>query len=214
MLICFLQYAFTHVIAWHDVQLDSVQWDYVVRYNDHVSTTSSQRNLLSKSTLSHGKLTNRRGKRYAYYRSPLSETIHVWGNSLLMMMIAFVTLNSSLVPLIKGLCSTNPWGFEFSGIRRNRTDDLGIKSPSLWPTEPHLYVGSNNIPSYFMSDNTFRFIFLLPYNWGRKRSANHLLKQYMSAGDNVKRDGWRDMHEYVTWGSYTCCSMSQYVDVL
>jgi len=45
-----------------------------------------------------------------------------------MMMIAFVTFNSSLAPLIEGLCSSNPWEFEFSGFRWNRTDDLGISS--------------------------------------------------------------------------------------
>ena len=49
----------------------------------------------------------------------------------MMMMIAFITLNSSLVPLIEGLCSSNPLEFEFSGVRRNRTDDLGINSHSL-----------------------------------------------------------------------------------
>jgi len=48
-----------------------------------------------------------------------------------MMMIAFITFNSSLVPLIEGLCSPNPSEFEFSGFRRNRTDDLVINSPSL-----------------------------------------------------------------------------------
>ena len=56
------------------------------------------------------------------------------GNTLqhTVMMIAFNTLNSSLSPLING----HPWEFEFSGFRRNRTDDLGINSPSLWPIEP------------------------------------------------------------------------------
>ena len=57
-----------------------------------------------------------------------------------MMMIVFITFNSSLVPLIEGLCSSNPWEFEFSDFRRNRTDDLGINSPSLWPTELRLHV--------------------------------------------------------------------------
>ena len=47
------------------------------------------------------------------------------------MMIAFITFNSSLVPLIEGLCNSNPWEFEFSGFRRNRTDDLGMESPLL-----------------------------------------------------------------------------------
>ena len=48
-----------------------------------------------------------------------------------MMMIDFITSNMSLVLLIEGLCSSNPWTFEFSGFRWNRTDDLGIDSPSL-----------------------------------------------------------------------------------
>ena len=48
-----------------------------------------------------------------------------------MLIIAFITFNSSLVPLIEGLCSSNPWEFEFLGFRRNRTDDLGINSPLL-----------------------------------------------------------------------------------
>ena len=41
-------------------------------------------------------------------------------------MIAFVTFNSSLVPLIECLCSANPWEFEFSSFGRNQTDDLRI----------------------------------------------------------------------------------------
>jgi len=44
------------------------------------------------------------------------------------MMIAFITFNSSLVPLIEGLCSSNPWDFEFSGFRRNRTSCIQIQS--------------------------------------------------------------------------------------
>jgi len=76
------------------------------------------------------------------------------------MMIAFITSNSSLVPLIEGLCSSNP--FEFSGFTRNRTDDLGIKSPSLWPTEPHLHVSSLRA---LLQKNTIHQVFksLPPY---------------------------------------------------
>ena len=48
-----------------------------------------------------------------------------------MMMIAFITFNSSLVPLIEGLCCSNPLEFEFTGFGWNRSDDLGINSPSL-----------------------------------------------------------------------------------
>ena len=44
-----------------------------------------------------------------------------------MMMIVFITFNSSCVPLFEGLWSSNPWEFELSGFRRNRTDDLGME---------------------------------------------------------------------------------------
>ena len=51
-----------------------------------------------------------------------------------------MTFNSSLVPFIEGLCISNLWEFEFSGFRRNRSDDLGSNSSSLWPAEPRLHV--------------------------------------------------------------------------
>ena len=59
--------------------------------------------------------------------------ICIFSDIYIMMMIAFATFKSSLVPLIQveGICSSNPCGFEFSGFRKNRTDDLGIKSPSF-----------------------------------------------------------------------------------
>ena len=41
-----------------------------------------------------------------------------------------------VVPLIEGLCRSNPCEFEFSICRRNRNDDLGIHSPLFWPTGP------------------------------------------------------------------------------
>ena len=53
-------------------------------------------------------------------------------------MIAFITCKSSLVPLLEGLCTSNPCRFEFSvflSFCRNRTDDLRIDSPALRPTE-------------------------------------------------------------------------------
>jgi len=64
-------------------------------------------------------------------------------------MFAFVTFNSSLVPLIEVLCNLNSCEFEsrFSGFRRNWNDEIGINSPSLWPTEPRLHVRSITIPS-------------------------------------------------------------------
>jgi len=46
----------------------------------------------------------------------MNETI---SNRWYMMMIAFIAFNSSLVPVIEGLCTSNPWEFEFSGFRRN-----------------------------------------------------------------------------------------------
>ena len=58
-------------------------------------------------------------------------------------MIAFITFKSSLVPLFEGLWCSNSWEIELSGFRRNRTDDLGIDSPLLWPTEPRLHVRSS-----------------------------------------------------------------------
>jgi len=36
------------------------------------------------------------------------------------------------------LCSWNPWEFECSSFRWNRTGDLEINSPSLWQTDPQL----------------------------------------------------------------------------
>ena len=54
------------------------------------------------------------------------------------LMIAFITCKSSLVPFLEGLCTSNPCRFEFSvflSFCRNRTDDLRINSPALWPSE-------------------------------------------------------------------------------
>ena len=52
-------------------------------------------------------------------------------------LITFITYNSSLVPLLEGLCRSNPCRFGFSVLSfcRNRTNHLGINSPALWPTE-------------------------------------------------------------------------------
>jgi len=41
----------------------------------------------------------------------------------MMMRIAFITFNSSLLPLIEGLCSSNPW--EFEGIWERFSDTCG-----------------------------------------------------------------------------------------
>ena len=38
---------------------------------------------------------------------------------------------AGLVPLIEGLCSSNPWKFELSGFGRNGADDLWINDSPL-----------------------------------------------------------------------------------
>ena len=66
----------------------------------------------------------------------------------LMMMIAFLILNSSLVPLIEGLCSSNPVGFELSVLlshllfsflgRKNMLEEKTLLVPDLVPP-PSMY---------------------------------------------------------------------------
>jgi len=51
------------------------------------------------------------------------------------MMIAFITFNSSLVLLIEGLCSSNPWEFEFSGLKGIEPTKCGrapFPSKQIW----------------------------------------------------------------------------------
>jgi len=53
------------------------------------------------------------------------------------LMIAFITRNSNLVPLLEGLCSSNPCRFDFSGFLgfcRNRTTTSSFTDPP-WQTE-------------------------------------------------------------------------------
>ena len=89
-------------------------------------------------------------QRCGRWRLVVRQTNELWAGPKIMM-IAFIIFNSSLVPLIVGLWSSNPWEFEFSGFRRNQTDDLGINCPLLWPTEPRLHVRSwfvnTNLPT-------------------------------------------------------------------
>ena len=120
-------------------------WNFIFAIRDLIADKSC---LSSCSNLSREQTTQVKStcNRYcAVYRSRylLRISLHIyWGSQDMKMMIAFITLNSSLVPLNEGLCSSNPWEFEFTGLRRNRTDDLGINSPSLWPTGPRLHVRS------------------------------------------------------------------------
>ena len=75
-----------------------------------------------------------------------------------MMMIVFITFHISFAPLIEGLWRSNPWEFEFSGFRRNRTDDLGIVSAPLQRIEPCLHVRSwlvnKNLPTAWTGQTT------------------------------------------------------------
>jgi len=48
------------------------------------------------------------------------------------MMVAFIALICSLVPLIKGLCSSNPYGFEFSVLRLLHGDEEEHGKECLW----------------------------------------------------------------------------------
>ena len=67
----------------------------------------------------------------AYLHALTSAFLYCW-------IVAFITWNSNLLPLLKGLCSSNPCRFELTvfflmGVCRNWTDDLVIDSPALWP---------------------------------------------------------------------------------
>ena len=67
------------------------------------------------------------------------------------LMIAFITWNSNSSPLIEGLSISNPCRFDlsvFEGLP-GRTDDLGINSPALWPTEPSSQIASLTVTQYF-----------------------------------------------------------------
>jgi len=58
---------------------------------------------------------------------PRFQASRIWSDRWwIMILIAFITFNSSLIPLIKGLCTSNPWEFESSGGRRKQTNDLEI----------------------------------------------------------------------------------------
>ena len=57
------------------------------------------------------------------------------------LMFAFITRKNNLVPLLEGLCSSNRFELSvFWVFCRNRTDDLRINSPALWPTELVLHL--------------------------------------------------------------------------
>ena len=108
--------------------------------------SSSYRKKTSSQNLNFGRTRNSGPSKRLWYTVSVHWTVqiigHVWFDFCKMMMIVFITFKSSLVPLFEGLWSSNSWEFELSGFSRNRTDDLVIDSPSLWPTEPRLHVRS------------------------------------------------------------------------
>ena len=97
----------------------------------------------------------------------------------MMMMIAFITFKSSLVPLFEGLWSSNAWEFELSGFSRNRTDDLGIDSPSLWPTEPRLHVRSLIMSNKKLNDIIFKICDIkMSYNFWKHNYVVYAFYMY------------------------------------
>jgi len=46
-------------------------------------------------------------------------------------MIAFITWNSILVPLIEGLCTSNPWNLSSGGLDRIKPMTYGLTVPRL-----------------------------------------------------------------------------------
>ena len=61
---------------------------------------------------------------------------------------AFIAWNSNLEPFLEIPCSSNTCRFEFFGFLtfgRNWTDDLGIHSPALWPTELLLHLENRTL---------------------------------------------------------------------
>ena len=80
-----------------------------------------------------------------------------WQRWWIWLLIAFITCKSNLVLLLEGLCSSNPWRFEFSSFLsfcRKRTDDLRIKSPAFWPTELVLHhLGLMMLFCYFVRNS-------------------------------------------------------------
>jgi len=67
-------------------------------------------------------------------------------------MIAFVTCNSNLVPLLEGLCSSNPCRFEFSSVQFNLTyflSPIGARTLKMPVPYPPPSVGAyTRTPSY------------------------------------------------------------------
>ena len=76
---------------------------------------------------------------YAKHSSE-SSSFNQWMNQSICSWLLLLFETVKLVPLLEGLCTSNPCRFEFSGFLsfcRNRTDNPGLRtdSPALWPTE-------------------------------------------------------------------------------
>ena len=105
-----------------------------------LSSLSVTTNILRSSTSGYQANSRLSSKRITFQRICLArmQIFFTLLNPSVRFMIAFITWNSNLVPLLEGLCSSNPCKFELSEFLefcRNRTDDLRIDSPALWPAE-------------------------------------------------------------------------------
>jgi len=67
-------------------------------------------------------------------------------------MMALITFNNSLVPLIEGLCSSNPCEIEFSGFWTESNRRLRDKFSLIWPTKSRLQVRSESVVPKLCTD--------------------------------------------------------------
>jgi len=94
--------------------------------------------------------------------------IHIWwwraskhtGNVRSWLMIAFITCNSNLVPLLEGLCSSNPCRFEFSIFRDFAGIPNGCRNPATmgyrWTQHTHTWQ-PQGVPSYCVLRQLYSF---------------------------------------------------------
>ena len=127
--------------------------------------------------------------------------------AVLAFMIAFVTWNSNLVPLLEGLCTSNPCRFEFSVffwiVCRNRTDDLRTASPTLWPTELVLHrywhpVSCATIKSY-PSSTSAKNPFRPPHSWSSLETASGVPSLPSTARKPLCYKSWLGLGFFFFW---------------
>ena len=125
-------------VAYHDLELVGISWYQAQIINIENSAYPPECPIVHNSSIS---------KLYFEFMYKVnhknSEKSRWWWLLLLLWtVVEKERKKESLVSFTEGSWSSNPWQLEFSGFRRNRTDDLGIDSPSLWPTEPRLHMKS------------------------------------------------------------------------